>query len=123
MASHSVEELMKNRDFELFQREFKRWQDKFGLTGYKVYFKYGLLEKSFADIRVNQGDMVATVTLNNELPDKERPHRDVRCSAKHEALHLLISRLELAGHYRYSSENEIYEAAEELVHKLEDLIL
>ena len=25
-------------DFELFQKEFKKWQRKFGLTGYKVYF-------------------------------------------------------------------------------------
>jgi hypothetical protein len=111
-----------NKDIELFQSEFKKWQKAFGLTGYKVYFKYEPLEKSFADIRINQTDMVATVTLNSKLPDKDKPHKNIRRSAKHEALHLLVGRLEMDGHYRYIPENEIYEAAEELVHKLEDLI-
>jgi len=111
-----------NKDFELFQSEFKKWQQRFGLTGYKVYFKYEPLEESFADIKINQGSMVATVRLNSELPDKDKPHRDIKRSAKHEALHLLVGRLEQDGRYRYSSENEICEATEELVFRLEDLI-
>jgi len=110
-----------SKDFELFQSEFKKWQVKFGLTGYKVYFKHEPLD-SFADIRINQGDMVATIGFNSDLPDKDKPFLDVKCSAKHEALHLLIGRLEMAGHYRYSSEHEIWEASEELVHRLEGLL-
>ena len=111
-----------NKDFELFQREFKKWQQRFGLIGYKVYFKYESIEKSFASISVNQGEMVATVRLNSNLPDKDEPHKGIKRSAKHEALHLLVARLEQNGHYRYSSENEIYEATEELVFRLEELI-
>uniref|UniRef100_A0A6M3J2G6 Uncharacterized protein n=1 Tax=viral metagenome TaxID=1070528 RepID=A0A6M3J2G6_9ZZZZ len=111
-----------NKDFELFQSEFKKWQQKFGLTGYKVYFKCEPLDESFADIRINQGAMVVTIRLNSELPDKDKPHKDIKRSAKHEVLHLLVGRLEQNARYRYSSENEIYEATEELVFKLEDLI-
>ena len=66
--------------------------------------------------------MVATVRLNSELPGKDKPFKDVRTSAKHEAIHLLISRLEKNGRYRYIAENEIYEATEELVIRLEGLI-
>jgi len=113
---------MKLPDFDLFQKEFKKWQHYFGLTGYKVYFKYEPIESSFADIQINQGAMVATVTLNSELPDRDKPFKDIKKSAKHEALHLLIGRLEQNGRFRYISENEIYEAAEELVFKLEELI-
>ena len=110
------------QDFELFQQEFKKWQYRFGLTGYKVYFKHEPLDGSFASINVNQGDMIATVRLNSTLPDKDKPFRDIKRSAKHEALHLLVGRLEQDGRYRYASESEIYEAGEELVNKLEELI-
>jgi hypothetical protein len=111
-----------NKDFELFQSEFKKWQKLFGLTGYKVYFKYEPLEKSFADIEINQEDVVATVRLNSKLPDKDKPFKDIKRSAKHEALHLLIGRLEINGRYRFVSSGEMYEAAEELVRRLENLI-
>ena len=103
-------------DFELFQKEFKKWQRKFGLTGYKVYFKYEPLESSFADITGNQMDMVITIRLNSDLPEKDKPHRDIKRSAKHEALHLLFYRLETRAKERYISPEQIYEAVEELVY-------
>ena len=110
------------KDFAEFQKQFKYYQKLFGLTGYKVYFKYEPIDGSFASISVNQGEMVATVRLNNSLPDKDKPDKDIKRSAKHEAIHLLLSRLEQNARYRYSSECEIYEATEELVFKLEDLV-
>ena len=109
------------KDFELFQSEFKKWQNRFGLTGYKVYFKYEPID-SFASISINLAEMVATVRLNSKLPDKDEPHKDIKQSAKHEALHLLIGRLDENGRYRFTTSGEIYESAEELVIKLEDLI-
>ena len=111
-----------SKEFFEFQEYFKKYQKLFGLTGYKVYFKCEPLDNSFADININQGEMVATIRLNNKLPNKDKPFKDIKRSAKHEALHLLVGRLEHNGRYRYSSENEIYEAVEELVFKLEDLI-
>jgi len=111
-----------NKDFALFQQEFTRWQTRFGLTGYKVYFKCEPLDESFADISIKQSDMVATVRLNSNLPEKDKPYKDIKRSAKHEALHLLVGRLELNGRDRYCTDNEIYEATEELVFRLEKLI-
>jgi len=111
-----------NKDFELFQQEFKKWQEKFGLTGYQVYFEYEEVDDAFANLTINQGEMVATVRLNSKLPDKDKPHKNIRKSAKHEAIHLLVGRLEHNGRYRYSTENEIYEATEELVNRLVNLI-
>lgn len=111
-----------NKDFALFQSEFKKWQKLFGLTGYKVYFKHEPLDNSFGDISINQEDMVVTVRFNSKLTDKDKPYQDIKRTAKHEALHLLVGRLEMNGRYRYISENEISEASEELVHRLENLI-
>ena len=113
---------MMNKDFSMFQKHFRRYQKRFGLTGYKVYFKHEPIEESFADITVQRSDMVATVRLNSQLPDKAKPFRDIGRDAKHEAIHLLLYRLEYLARCRYVSESEIYEATEELVFKLEELI-
>ena len=111
-----------NKDFTSFKKWFTYYQKLFGLTGYKVYFKYEPLEESFASITCTTGDMVATIRLNSKLPDKDKPFKDVKRSAKHEAIHLLLMRLENNARYRYSTSGEIYEAVEEIVFKLEDLI-
>lgn len=106
-------------DFKLFQKLFREYQKKFGLTGYKVYFKHEPLEGCFADITVIQRDMVATARLNSK---PSWGLRSIEQSAKHEALHLLLNRLEHRACNRWVSEEEIYEVVEELVFKLEDLI-
>jgi len=113
---------MPSRDFEAFKREFIRRQEQFGLNGYQVYFRHEPSDNSFARIDTNLSNMVATVRLNSELPDKDKPHKDPKGSAKHEAIHLLLNRLEINALSRFSTEAEIDEATEELVHKLERLI-
>jgi len=109
-------------DFELFQEEFKVWQGKFGLMGYGVYFKHEEIDGAFADISINHELMVATVRLNNKLPDEIKPFSDIKRDAKHEAIHLLIGRLEMNGRCREVSSGEIFEASEELANKLGNLI-
>lgn len=111
-----------DRDFEIFKREFLKWQTKFGLIGWAVYFKYEPLDDSFADISINLEGMVATVRYNSKCQDKDKEFDDPKRSAKHEAIHLLVSRLEHNGRSRYITGAEMYEATEELVRKLEVLI-
>ncbi len=108
------------KDFELFKSEFKKWQLKFGLTGYKIYFRYETLKDSFAEVICDQSQMVATVTLNSD--DKKHPDKHIKLSAKHEAIHLLLFKLEHCGRCRYVQPEEIGESVEELVFKLEKLI-
>uniref|UniRef100_A0A6H1ZV90 Peptidase n=1 Tax=viral metagenome TaxID=1070528 RepID=A0A6H1ZV90_9ZZZZ len=109
-------------EFEEFKEAFTEYQKRFGLNGYKVYFKYESVEGSFATIIVNQRDMVATVTLNSNVPKKDIPFRDIKGNAKHEAIHLLIWKLYDRAKSRYVLEDELYEVNEELVRKLEGLI-
>ena len=106
-----------NKDFRLFQTEFKKWQEKFGLNGYQVYFKYEPITECNADITIHRQDMVAMCRLN-----KGENSRPSSLSAKHEALHLLVNRLEDLALNRYVRPEEIEEATEELVVKLESLI-
>lgn len=111
-----------NKDFKDFQRYFREYQRRFGLTGYRIYFKHEPLGDRFARIMITQSSMVATVYLNSELPHKDKPFKDIKRDAKHEAIHLLVYRLESNGLWRHASEEEISEAVEELVVKLEKLI-
>jgi len=111
-----------DKDFADFQKHFMHYRELFGLKGYTVYFRHEPLDESFAQISITRETMVATVTFNSELPDKDKPFKDIKRDAKHEALHLLINRLEDMASNRYVTNEAIYEASEELVHKLEELI-
>lgn len=110
------------KDFNQFQKHFKTYQNKFGLNGYRVYFKHEPLEDSFACISIDHRSMVATASLNNKLHPKHKSFKDIKRTAKHEAIHLLLGRLEGNARYRYASESEICESVEELTFKLESLI-
>jgi len=113
---------MSDQDFIDFQQYFKEYQRQFGLDEYKVYFKHERLDGCFANLTVSQCDSIATVRLNSKLPPKDIPHRGIRQSAKHEALHLLLFRLEDRALDRYIREGELYEIIEGLVFKLENLV-
>ncbi len=109
----------KEADFTIFKKEFKKWQIKFGLTGYTVYFKYEPID-AYANITVNQKGMVATVRLDSS--GEELEHRNVAKHAKHEAIHLLLWRLEDRASSRFILDSELCETVEDLVGRLEGLI-
>ncbi len=111
-----------NKDFTEFKECFKEWQLKFGLTGYKVYFRYEPLGEKFGQLIYEIGSSVVTVCLNSKLPQKDKQFKDVKRTAKHEAMHLLVLRLEMNGKCRFTTEAEIDEAGEGLVIRLEGLI-
>lgn len=111
-----------NKDFQLFQDEFKRWQKLLGLMNYYVCFRHEPIDSSVAQIRIDQEEMVAVVRLNTKLKKEDNPYDDIRKVAKHEALHLLIGKLERYGQSRYITEADMCEATEELVIRLLDLL-
>lgn len=118
------EEIIDNdSDFMLFQSEFKKWQQKFSLTNFTVYFIYEPIGARFAQIEVDYDNQVATVWLNSELSKDNEPFKDIKIGAKHEALHLLLWQLEWIGKCRYVQPEEFVVATEGLVNKLEDLVV
>ncbi len=110
------------KDFDLFQKYFLKYQKSFGLTGYMVYFKHEPLEGEFASITIDSTSMVVSVYLNSELPEKEKPFKDIKRDAKHEAIHLLTGRLHCLAKSRHVSSAEISEAEEDLVNRIGGLL-
>ena len=111
-----------NKDFELFKKTFTAYQKKFGLMGYKVYFKHESLEGAYAKINVYEDAHTVTVRLESNPTKDDGEFWDVKTFAKHEALHLLLARLTEAAVTRYTSEENIIQAGEEIVYKLEGLL-
>ena len=109
-------------EFERFQKAYTKYRTLFGLTDYKVYFKYEPIRDSFGDTTINNVDRVATVRLNSALPKTDIQHKHVTRTAKHEAIHLLLDHLESLALSRYVRDGEIASEVEALVFKLADLI-
>ena len=109
--------------FEIFQKEFKKYQKEFGLLGYHIVFEFTPLGDNLANIIVGQENMSALVSFNSRLSKRNKLLQDPKSCAKHEALHLLISRLVNYGESRYITPLDMVEATEELVIKLESLVL
>lgn len=105
--------------FDVFQKEFTKRQQQFGLTGYKIYFDIEELLDTYGDITVDGHSMVATVRLNKQNSEKERPSKS---TDKHEAIHLLLAPLTYKARDRYATPDELYRVEEEIVNKLEGLI-
>jgi len=113
---------VKQKDFDLFKKEFMRWYEKFGLGEYSVYFEFKKLDEAYAEIWKRSDSNVITVALNNELSPGAYRDRDVKDTAKHEALHLLLWDLSRHSYNRFGSPREIDLSEEKLVQKLIGLI-
>ena len=110
------------RDFEAFKRAFTKYQKLFGLSDWKVRFKHGDSDEYYASIEPDFGQQTAIVFLNTNLPVKDREFKDIKGSAKHEAIHLLLARLEGEARTRYTNPPAVTEALEATVHRLEGVI-
>ena len=108
------------QDLREFQKEFMKYVELFGLKGYSVLFGLEEIDGGHAEIRVNIRDRVATVVLSTAKHEKH--FQTMRDCAKHEALHLLIARLEDLAKRRYVTPGDISEECEGIVEILEKSI-
>ena len=107
------------KDFDLFKRECRRWQKIFGLTGWRLGFEHRELEDNYAELSSNINGRTAVATLNLVYHED----LDVKISAKHEMLHLLLARMYHLGLVRFVEEAAWSEASEEAVRRLECLAI
>jgi hypothetical protein len=114
-----------DKHFEIFKTEARFWINKFHLNNWKVYFNFEKLDvDAFALCSSDMLGKVATLSLNIDHSSLglEDLITAVKAHAKHEVLHLLISRVTSCGKYRFVSQDMYEEAGEELVRKLENII-
>lgn len=107
---------------DVFKKEFVKWQEVLGLKDWNIFFDKREIEDGFAAINTDANGRVATVTLNSILRKEDIPDFNPKLHAKHEAIHLLLARLESLGNRRFITVTDIQEEAEAITRKLEKIL-
>jgi tricorn protease-like protein len=82
------------KQFEIFKKEFVKWQTKLNCNDYKVYFFHEEIEGAFANIYIDESIKTATSTYNLKLEQCDSlVDEGPRFHAKHEAIHLFLNKL------------------------------
>jgi hypothetical protein len=100
--------------FQLFKDEFQKWIPLLGLTGYRITYNKEVMDGSQAMIYINEEGRTARVAYARYLTKKGYTNHDVRYAARHEAVHLLLSRLTYMAASRYAIKKEIDHEEENL---------
>ncbi|MFH0981816.1 MAG: hypothetical protein V2A79_09785 [Planctomycetota bacterium] len=108
--------------YALFQAEFERWQAVFGLSHYRVIFRFEPLGKSYTMVGTSEMDKYAIVTLTSELKPEEVEGFDPVRSAKHEGIHLLLRRFAWLASCRYLMAEDLEEEEHAIVRRLEAVL-
>lgn len=111
------------KHFELFKSECKKWINKFELNNWDILIECHSIKVGNAQCWTDIEGYVGSITLNTEWKgirplDKE----NIKKCAKHEVIHLLLARLSNYAKSRDYTEKDCYEAEEELVWKLFNMI-
>jgi hypothetical protein len=116
--------------FNIFKEEFLKWQNKLGLTEWRVDFAHANSENHYSHLHYRDvsGRFVGA-NLSKQWPSKEEDEfaREVneewmRFCGKHEALHLLNIELYMLALARFSSKDRIDAAEESIVRRLEKIL-
>lgn len=110
------------KQFKEFKETFTKYQKLLGLTGVKVYFSHEPLENCNANICVDTEACVANVKYSSVLDDVAAKYINPTRTGKHEVIHLLTDRLENCASKRYTTQDEIRTAVEDVANRLEHLI-
>jgi len=108
--------------FELFKKNFIYFQEKFGITQYKVYFFHTEIDNAYAEIFTDEECKVVRVSFGKEWNERKPNKNEIIENAKHECIHLLLNRIGWLGTCRYLDDAEINDELEGLVVKLTKLL-
>jgi len=112
------------KHFAVFQKECRKWLDRFGLKGWRVEFVHD--EGNIKDTRawsqvINIEDRVALLALSPDWGDDKVTTRSVRISAFHEVMELFLWRFEIPGTSRYVTAHEFTEERHAIIRTLENV--
>ena len=106
--------------FNFFKKCFLEYADRFGLLGWDIGYKIeDLGDTLLASLTYRANERVGTLRLNTSMPKGDD---DIRETAKHEAVHLLLGEYDHIASCRFCSPEELIRANEEVTVKLTKLI-
>lgn len=111
-------------DYEVFKKEFVRWQGRFGLVGWETFFEHDNVEDYRAEIAYNCIGRSVTVTLSKTWKNftVAPTEVDIRKVAFHEACELLLGRIKVLARERFLQPSEIDEEIHAIIRTLENAV-
>lgn len=110
-------------EFNRFKKEFLRWMEILSVKGYKPYFFHEPLDMNYASITVNESGKTCNVSYTSELHKIDEEHTGgPEFHARHEAIHLFLSRMRYLGEERFTASDEIKNEEEGMVRVLEKIL-
>lgn len=112
--------------FNLFKTEAKKWIDRFELNEWDILFiNEKISNGALANISRNLLGKNVTIRLNSKwnMYGIDNIKEEIKITAKHEAIHLLLSTISELAKTRFTSLDEITMTEEGLVRKLEKIII
>jgi hypothetical protein len=112
------------KQFELFKAEALKWIKIFEMSDFNIYFVHEKLDYAYANILTDYMGCSATIRFSTDWDDSARKISDeeIKQTAKHECIHLLLGNLANLGESRFITKDEFRKAEESLVRKLEKII-
>ena len=114
---------LNKKDFEFFKKCCLEYADRFELNNWTFRFHFEKdSEECFEGGKItrNLNNCQADIYLD---PTYKQDREEIKRTAKHEMIHCLLGVLYILGRDRFAFENEIERTEEELVHKLEKIIV
>lgn len=105
--------------FDLFCKEARRRLTQLGLNDWEVYFEHVHLDGRYAACSFKRLGRKATISMSTSWGPFAPTAASLKRSALHEVLHLLIADLSCAGASRHATADELEQAEEALVTRLE----
>lgn len=116
---------LNNQHFNSFKAECEEWLDKFELNRWDVVYTFKPMNGTEACADSQPSSYFADITLNKELTNIEKSENVddyLKNLAKHEVLHILISRFSGVAKMRYINERELDDEEEGIVNLLTKII-
>lgn len=107
------------KQFEEFKTEVLRLQPILSLNRWKIYFEHKKIDGGvFARTHYKRDGMVSNMIFNIDTNDNRL---DVKQTAKHECLHLLLANLFCIAENRHFDSFELEKSEEEVIRVLEKI--
>ena len=114
--------LTTRKHFDLFKKEFKKWQKKFELSYLRIAYFHEKIDGR-AEIRYDLDNHTVRLSFDTDWGDSDPINESTICgAAKHEAIHLLLAELSVAGRSKDYTTRDCDIAEEKLVRKLSVII-
>lgn len=110
------------KEFAIFKAECRRWIDLLSLSDWKIYYRFYQIEDGLAGINRDYEGKIATVSLSPFQERCSRSEVNVKSSARHEILHLLLGELDYLNGRRLVTSGSWDAAEHTVIRRLEALL-